>query len=72
MKNGNKSFDTWGGDLRGKIFLLLKDHTLIKVNRTHYIISYKKGGGGGMGAYPNSITVKKVDISKSVDVFKED
>jgi hypothetical protein len=70
-KEGN-SFDTWGNEFRTKIFLLLKDHELIKVDRTHYMISYREGGGVGMGAYPNRVIVRKIDINKAVDVFKED
>lgn len=63
--NEQYQFDTWGNKKNAEIFEFLNKHykgNVITIFSNHYYVKYEKGGGAGMGAYPEKITLNKTDV----------
>lgn len=64
-KDGCASFDTWGSSERAKTFHYLRDKIgIYSIDDHFYSITYKKGGGAGMGAYPETVYIKEENVVK--------
>ena len=66
INNGYYSFDPWGLKETRAIYDALEDlfkdgHKAVSINGKVYALSYKKGGGCGMGAYPSEYRLELID-----------
>lgn len=65
---GQLSFDTWGDSERSDIHNYLKTFVgnIVCINDGLYFILFKKGGGCGMGVYPDKVTLINTKIINEI------
>ena len=66
IKNGYYSFDPWGLKETRAIYNALEDffkhgYRAVSINGKVYALSYKEGGGCGMGEYPSRYRLELID-----------
>lgn len=59
--DGVASFDPWSGIDSAYVFQSLKRLDVISIDGKFYKVSKRAGGGVGMGEYPESVTLKRID-----------
>jgi len=73
LGEGYASFDTWGGDLRAEIyygFKLNPTKNIYEIGDSFYFRECEESGGIGMGAYPSSVTMRKIDLGAAIKVMR--